>query len=161
MDIFSKTSKLPTRTKSCNIDVILKLLLNKNLLSGYLSRNSKRFSWDFLFSFADAAVWRRNFLLDQSSVLYNAICQQRFEKINKKWIMFKKIWKHGDQTMVMMVWIMENKVIVPWSFHESWRQCQERLLPCRRNGMIMTKFRHDHGMIMTRSWHGRPIFPIR
>ena len=26
-------------------------------------------------------------------------------------------------------------------------------------GMVMTKFRHDHGMITARSWHGSHVFP--
>ena len=33
---------------------------------------------------------------------------------------------------------------------------------CRRYaGMIMTMFRHDHGMIMARSWHGSHVFPTQ
>ena len=42
--------------------------------------------------------------------------------------------------------IMENMAIIPWSFHEWWRPCQETWQPCRHHGMIMIMFRHDHGM---------------
>ena len=34
-------------------------------------------------------------------------------------------------------------------------------LPCRHLGMILTMFRHDHGMIMARSWHDSHVFPTR
>ena len=56
---------------------------------------------------------------------------------------------------------MENMVILPWSSHESWRTCQETWPPCRHHGMVMTMFRHDHTMIMARSWHGSHVFPTR
>ena len=59
----------------------------------------------------------------------------------------KKHGKHDDHTMIM-VWIMENMVIIPWSCHESWRPCQETWPPCRHHGMIMTMFRRDHGKII-------------
>ena len=53
--------------------------------------------------------------------------------------------------MMIMLWhgmIMGTMVIKLWSFHESWPPCQETWPPNRHHGMIMTKFRHDHGNIM-------------
>ena len=72
----------------------------------------------------------------------------------------QKRGKHDDHTMIM-VGIIENMVIIPWSCHESWRPCQETWPPCRHHGIIMTMFRHDDGMIMARSWHGSYVFPTR
>ena len=49
--------------------------------------------------------------------------------LRKQWqttqLLFKKkMEKYDDYTMVM-VWIMENIVIIPWSCIESWWPCQE------------------------------------
>ena len=79
---------------------------------------------------------------------YNGIWQQLFEKTLSNNPFFpQKHGKHDDHTMIM-VWIMENMVIIPRSCPESWRPCQETWPPCRHHGMIMTMFRYDHGMIM-------------
>ena len=75
-------------------------------------------------------------------------------------ICFWKHRKHDDHTMIM-VWIMENVVIIPWLCHASWQSCQQTWPPCRHHGMIMTMFRHDLGMIMARSFHGSHVFPNR
>ena len=70
----------------------------------------------------------------------------------KRWqtihFFFKK--KHGkhDDHNIIIVWIMENMVIIPRSSHESWRLWPEIWPPCRHHGMVTTMFRHDHGMIM-------------
>ena len=75
----------------------------------------------------------------------------RSNYLRKHWqtILFfrKKHGKHNDHTMII-IWIMENMVIIPWSCHESWRPWQETCLPCRQHGIIMAMFRHDHGKIM-------------
>ena len=68
----------------------------------------------------------------------------------------KKHGKHDDHTMIV-VWIMENMVIIPWSCHKSWQPRQETWSPCRHHGMIMTMFHHDHGKIM--AW--QPCFPTQ
>ena len=124
--------------------------------------NFKSFWINLSVIFADP-IWRRKFLYSQSSVPYNGIWRRIFEKklTNNSFLFWKK--KHGkndDRTMTM-VWIMENMVITPWSCHESWRLCQEIWLPCRHLGMIMTMFRHDHGIIKARSWYGSHVFPTR
>ena len=82
--------------------------------------------------------------------------------LRKYWqtIHFLSEKKHDEHTMIM-VWIMENMVVTPWSCHESWLPCQETSPPCRHHGMVMTMFRHDHGMIMARSWYGSHVFPNR
>ena len=69
------------------------------------------------------------------------------------------IWENIDKQSFLFKKSMENMMIMPWSCYESWRPCQETWRPCRHHGMIMTMFRHDHGMIRARSWHGSHVFP--
>ena len=67
--------------------------------------------------------------------------------------------KHDDHTMIM-VWIRENMTIIPWSYNELGRPCQEAWSPCRHHGVIMTMFGHDHGcMVIAKSWPGNYVFP--
>ena len=88
-----------------------------------------------------------------SQVCHIIVYDTNYSRKNWQNILFffqKKHGKHDDHTIIMR-WIMENMVIIPWSCHESWRPCWETWPPCRYQGMIMTMFRHDHGMIM--AWH--------
>ena len=67
--------------------------------------------------------------------------------LRKHWHTIHFFFKKTMVNMIM-VWIMEKMVIIPWSCHESWQPCQETWLPCRH-----------HGMIMARSCHGSHVFP--
>ena len=120
--------------------VILKLYFNKNLMLGDYWRKYKSF-WSTLriilltrhFAGVDASKVRQVshiMVLQEQSIFFQ-----------------KKNGKHDDHTIIML-WTVENMVIMPWSCHEPWRPFQETWTPCRHHGMIMTTFCHDHGMIM-------------
>ena len=84
-----------------------------------------------------------------------------WEHIDIQFIFFEKTMKN---TMILpwsWEWITENTVIIPWSCYESRRPCHETWFPCHHHSMIMTIFRHDHGMIMKRSCHDSHVFPTR
>ena len=82
------------------------------------------------------------------------------ETITNNLFFQKKHGKHDDHTIILL-WIMENTVIIPRSCPESWRPCQETWPSCRHQGMTMTLFRHDHAMIIARSWLDSHVFPIQ
>ena len=125
MDFSPKISKLSKIRKSCNMNVILNLF--NNLLLGYYRRKCH--------GSLRLILLTRHFGGANSSkaiqVCYiYGILQQLFEKaLTKQSIFFrKKIWK---------TWLS----YISWLWYKSWR-------PCRHHGMIMTMFRHDHGMMM-------------
>ena len=45
--------------------------------------------------------------------------------------------------------------------HEDYAKKIAAMLSSRHYGMIMTMFRHDYDIIVTRSWHGSHIFATR
>ena len=110
--------------------VILNLLFNKNLLFCYYGKNSK-------------SLWinhRLVLLTRQFGVVDASKGCQVCHKIlyGSKYI--RKYWQTTTH------FSPKKKETIPWSSHESWRPCQETWRPCRHHGMIMTMFRHDHGM---------------
>ena len=111
---------LPKITKSCIIYVILKLLLKKKLLSRY----HRRKLWSI---FCWVLLTRRFRRVNPSTAIqvYRIKAHDtNYLRKNCQTILFfqKKPTKHDDHTMIM-VWIMENMVIIPWSCHESWWSC--------------------------------------
>ena len=119
MDHSPRISKLPKITKSSTMYVILKLLLNQNLLFIY---NFQSF-WSNLRLILLNPIWKRKFSCIQSSVPYNSIWQQLFDKIltNNPVFPKKKHGKHDDYAMIM-VWIMtimpRNMAAMPSSCHD-------------------------------------------
>ena len=156
--MLSETPKqLNITVKTCkNCAYILKLLLNKNLLSG--NHNEKLYFCSNL-----RLIWLTRQIGAIISSKVGHVCHTMkygSNYLRKHWqtthFSQKKYGIHDDQTMIM-VWIMENMVIILWS----WWPCQETWPPCRHPGMVMTMSRHDHGMIMTRSCHGSHVFSTK
>ena len=65
------------------------------------------------------------------------VYDSHYSKKNDKKFIFKKIYAKNDDHTMILVWIMENMVIIAWSCHESWRSCQETCPACRHHGKIM------------------------
>ena len=141
--------------------VILKLLFNKNLPFGVTEENSKSF-WSNLHLISLTCHFGGLNSSQDSQVCHIMVYGSNYLRKHWQTIHFF-LKKHGkyDYHSIIMVWIVENMVIIPSSCRESWWPCQETWPPCRHHGMIMTMFRHDHGMIMARSWHGSHVFPTR
>ena len=154
-------SKLLKRTKGCNMYVILKLLFIKNLLFGSHRKNSKSF-WSNV-----RLIWLTRHFGGSNSSKGSQKCHINVygnNYLRKQWPTIHSFKKYMENTIIIpRSWYesWRSMVIIPWSSHESWQPCQETWPPCRHHGMILIMFRHDQGIIMARSWHGSHIFPTR